>query len=82
MKRGTFGYARGVEYAFEDEIRGRSAKVVVRTDARRRPVGHTERPSTEGARVVLTLDEPIQHVAERELQRRAVASRLRAATSD
>ena len=35
----------GVEYAFEDAIRGRAAKVVVHTDARRRPVGHTERPS-------------------------------------
>jgi cell division protein FtsI (penicillin-binding protein 3) len=59
----------GVEYAFEDEIRGRAAKIVVRTDARRRPVAQTERPSTEGATVVLSLDEPIQHIAERELER-------------
>jgi cell division protein FtsI (penicillin-binding protein 3) len=62
----------GVEYGFDEQIRGRAAKVVVRTDARRRPVGHTEKPSTEGHTVVLTLDERIQHVAEREL-RRAVA---------
>ena len=34
----------GIEYAFEDAIRGRAAKVVVTTDARRRPVGHTEKP--------------------------------------
>lgn len=59
----------GVEYAFEDLIRGRAAKVLVRTDARRRPVGHTEKPSTEGHAVVLTLDESIQHVAEIELER-------------
>jgi cell division protein FtsI (penicillin-binding protein 3) len=59
----------GIEYAFESEIRGRAAKVVVHTDARRRPVAQTERPSTDGATVVLALDEAIQHVAERELDR-------------
>src|SRR5262245_1005221 len=59
----------GVEYAFEDAIRGRAAKVVVRTDARRRPVGHTEKPSTDGHTVVLTVDESIQYVAETELER-------------
>jgi cell division protein FtsI (penicillin-binding protein 3) len=59
----------GIEYAFEDTIRGRAAKVVVTTDARRRPVGHTERPSTDGHTVVLALDESIQYVAERELDR-------------
>jgi cell division protein FtsI (penicillin-binding protein 3) len=59
----------GVEYALEKEIRGRSAKVVVHTDARRRPVAQTERPSTEGASVVLSIDEAVQHVAERELER-------------
>jgi cell division protein FtsI (penicillin-binding protein 3) len=32
-------------------------------------VGHTEKPSTEGNTVVLTLDESIQYVAERELER-------------
>jgi cell division protein FtsI (penicillin-binding protein 3) len=59
----------GVEYAFEDAIRGRAAKVVVTTDARRRPVGHTERPSTDGHTVVLALDESIQYASERELDR-------------
>jgi cell division protein FtsI (penicillin-binding protein 3) len=59
----------GIEYAFEDMIQGRAAKVVVQTDARRRPVGQTKRPSTDGHAVVLTLDEPLQHVAERELER-------------
>jgi len=59
----------GIEYALEDEIKGRAAKVVVHTDARRRPVSHTERPPTEGHTVVLALDEAVQHVAERELDR-------------
>jgi cell division protein FtsI (penicillin-binding protein 3) len=59
----------GIEYAFENAIRGRAAKVVVRTDARRRPVGHAEKPSTEGHTVVLTIDQTIQHLAEVELDR-------------
>jgi cell division protein FtsI (penicillin-binding protein 3) len=59
----------GIEYAYEESIRGRAAKVVVHTDARRRPVGYTEKPSTDGMNVVLTLDESIQYVAERELDR-------------
>jgi cell division protein FtsI (penicillin-binding protein 3) len=59
----------GIEYGFESQIRGRAAKVVVHTDARRRPVAQTERPSTDGATVVLAIDEAIQHVAERELER-------------
>jgi cell division protein FtsI (penicillin-binding protein 3) len=59
----------GIEHALEKEIRGRAAKVVVHTDARRRPVAQTERPSTDGAAVTLTIDEAIQHIAERELDR-------------
>ena len=57
----------GIEYAFEESIGGKAAKVTVHIDARRRPVGHTDKPSTEGMTVVLTLDEVIQYVAEREL---------------
>jgi cell division protein FtsI (penicillin-binding protein 3) len=59
----------GIEYTFENAIRGRAAKVVIRTDARRRALDHTEKPSTEGHTVVLTIDESIQHVVERELER-------------
>jgi cell division protein FtsI (penicillin-binding protein 3) len=62
----------GIEYAFDDQIRGRAAKVAIQIDARRRAVGHAEKPSTEGRTVVLTLDESIQHSAERELDRALV----------
>jgi cell division protein FtsI (penicillin-binding protein 3) len=64
----------GVEFGLEREIRGREAKVVVSTDARRRPVAQTERPSTEGATVVLAIDQGIQYVAERELERAVAES--------
>jgi cell division protein FtsI (penicillin-binding protein 3) len=59
----------GIEYAFEEALKGRKETVLVTTDARRRPVGHTEKPSTEGLSVMLALDESIQHMAERELDR-------------
>jgi cell division protein FtsI (penicillin-binding protein 3) len=59
----------GIEYAFEDLIRGRAAKVTVHIDARRRPLGSIERPSTDGHTVVLTLDERIQYLAEREVEK-------------
>jgi cell division protein FtsI (penicillin-binding protein 3) len=59
----------GVEYAFDEAIRGRAAQVLVRTDARRRPTGVAEKPSTDGQTVVLTIDEAIQYAAEVELDR-------------
>jgi len=46
----------GIEYAFDGEIRGRAAKVAIQIDARRRAVGHAEKPSTEGRTVVLSYD--------------------------
>ena len=59
----------GLEYLLDDDVRGRGAKVLVYTDARRRPFAQTERPSTEGASVMLALDEAVQYIAERELDR-------------
>ena len=61
--------ASGIEFAFGETISGREQKVTVSTDARRRPVGHIDRPSTDGHTVVLTIDETIQHAAETELER-------------
>jgi cell division protein FtsI (penicillin-binding protein 3) len=54
----------GLEYALDEDLRGREARVTVRLDARRRPMGEVEKPPTEGRRVTLTIDERIQHVTE------------------
>ena len=62
----------GIEYGFDSEMRGRAAKVVVRTDARRSPLEHIEKPSTEGRSVVLAIDEAIQYAAEVELERSVI----------
>ena len=59
----------GIEYGFDSEMRGRAAKVVVRTDARRSPLEVIEKPSTEGHSVVLSIDEAIQYAAEIELEK-------------
>ncbi len=57
----------GLEYALDEELKGREARVSLRLDARRRPMGEVERPPTEGRRVTLTIDERIQHVTEKAL---------------
>ena len=54
----------GLEYALDEDLKGRAARVRVRLDARRRPMGEIEKPPTEGRRVTLTIDERIQHVTE------------------
>ncbi len=70
----------GVEYALDEQIRGRAAKLVVRTDARRRLQERADRPSTMGHDVILTIDERIQHVAERELDKAVTRTRSIAGT--
>src|SRR6185369_5618379 len=54
----------GLEYALDEDLRGREARVTVRLDARRRPMGEVDKPPTEGRKVTLTIDERIQHVTE------------------
>jgi cell division protein FtsI (penicillin-binding protein 3) len=54
----------GLEYSLDEDLRGRAARVSLRLDARRRPMGEVEKPPTEGRRVTLTIDERVQHVTE------------------
>src|ERR1700741_4217789 len=57
----------GVEEKYDDLIRSKAEKVVVMTDGRQRWYDGAEAPQDRGAKVVLTLDERIQYIAEREL---------------
>ena len=57
----------GIEYALDSQIRGKSEKIVVMADARQRWFDGGEAQRERGASVVLTLDEKIQYIAEREL---------------
>jgi cell division protein FtsI (penicillin-binding protein 3) len=57
----------GIEYALDGRIRGKGEKILVMSDAKRRWFDASESSREAGASVVLTLDEKIQYIAEREL---------------
>src|SRR6202048_1567034 len=57
----------GIEDALDSQIRGKSEKIVVMADARQRWFDGGEAQRERGANVVLTLDEKIQYIAQREL---------------
>jgi cell division protein FtsI (penicillin-binding protein 3) len=62
----------GIESAYDSQIRGKDGKVLIQTDnfrgQRRALSSRVERPATAGAGIELTIDEYLQHVAERELR--------------
>ena len=57
----------GIEHEYDNLIRGKEEKIVVMTDARQRWFDGGEAQRDRGVNVVLTLDEKIQYIAEREL---------------
>src|SRR3954465_9036416 len=57
----------GLEYTYDPQVRGKAGTVMVHTDARRHAFSRVEKPSTIGSSVELTIDENLQHIAEREL---------------
>jgi cell division protein FtsI (penicillin-binding protein 3) len=57
----------GLESTYDAQIRGKPGKVLVQTDARRHAYSRAEWPPTAGSTVELTIDEYLQHIAEREL---------------
>jgi cell division protein FtsI (penicillin-binding protein 3) len=59
----------GIEYSLDQEIRGRPGKMMVTADGRRRWYDRRESAAEAGSSVVLTIDETIQYIAEKELAR-------------
>jgi cell division protein FtsI (penicillin-binding protein 3) len=57
----------GIEHEYDNLIRGKEEKVVVMADARQRWFDGGEAQRDRGINVVLTIDEKIQYIAEREL---------------
>lgn len=57
----------GIEYSMDALVRGRPGRLLILADGRRRSFDRSETEATLGANVVLTLDENIQYVAEKEL---------------
>src|SRR5712672_3170576 len=65
----------GIEYTYDPQIRGKAGTVMVHTDAKRHAFSRFERPPTSGSSIELTIDEYLQHIAERALHAGVVASR-------
>jgi cell division protein FtsI (penicillin-binding protein 3) len=57
----------GIEATYDWLIKGKPGTVIVQTDARRTAFNRLERPPTTGASLELTIDQYLQHIAEREL---------------
>jgi cell division protein FtsI (penicillin-binding protein 3) len=59
----------GVEHEFEPKLTGKPGKMLITMDNKRRWLGRVEKNPEPGENVVLTVDEKIQYIAERELAR-------------
>ena len=59
----------GTERQFDDDLRGIAGKMMITMDARRKWFGRVEKQPEPGANVVLTIDQNIQYIAEKELDK-------------
>jgi cell division protein FtsI (penicillin-binding protein 3) len=71
----------GIEATYDKTVRGREGKLLVQTDARRHVFSRLERSPTAGASIELTIDEPLQYIAEREVRAGVRAARADAGTA-
>jgi cell division protein FtsI (penicillin-binding protein 3) len=58
----------GIERQYDRNLRGKPGRMLISVDARRKWFGRVEKQPDPGENVVLTLDEKIQYIAERELE--------------
>jgi cell division protein FtsI (penicillin-binding protein 3) len=75
------GGLSGIESTYDSQIRGKAGTIMVHTDAKRHAFSRFERPPTSGSTVELTIDEYLQHVAERELHEGVVQNRAAGGTA-
>ncbi len=71
----------GVEQAYDSIVRGQNGRVLMLTDAKHNAVeGRVEVEPTAGASLELTIDQVLQHIAERELRAAVEKHRAEAGT--
>ncbi len=70
----------GVEYSLDAQLRGQPVRMLVLADARRRWYDRDGHEPQRGASLVLTLDDRIQYIAEKELREAIRATRAQAGT--
>lgn len=58
----------GIEREYEDQLHGRPGEMLVSVDARKKYFSSVEKQPVPGQNIVLTIDEKIQYIAERELE--------------
>jgi len=58
----------GIEREYDDKLHGKPGQMLVSVDARHKYFGSVEKQPEPGQNVVLTIDEKIQFIAERELE--------------
>jgi cell division protein FtsI (penicillin-binding protein 3) len=71
----------GLEATYDKTVRGREGKLLVQTDARRHVFSRLERSPTAGGSIELTIDEHLQHIAEREVRAGVQAARADGGTA-
>src|SRR5262249_29049889 len=71
----------GLERAYDAQLRGKPGKMLISMDARRRWFGRVERQPDAGENLVLTIDEKLQYIAERELEEAVRKTRAIAGTA-
>jgi cell division protein FtsI (penicillin-binding protein 3) len=57
----------GIEREFDDKLKGEPGSMIISVDAHKKWFGNVEKQPRPGENVVLTIDEQIQYIAEREL---------------
>ena len=71
----------GLENTYDPQIRGKAGTILVHTDARHKAFSRSERPPTTGSSIELTIDENLQHLAERELRQGVLENRADGGTA-
>lgn len=70
----------GIEYQLEDRIRSKAGRMLILTDAHNRWYESADKTPEAGSSVILTIDENIQFIAEKELDAAIEATRAKAGT--
>jgi cell division protein FtsI/penicillin-binding protein 2 len=70
----------GIEYSLDNSIRSKAGKMLILADAHRRWYDSTEKAPDTNSSVVLTLDEKIQYIAEKELAQAIQETHAKAGT--
>jgi cell division protein FtsI (penicillin-binding protein 3) len=70
----------GVEHEFDHRLKGKPGTMLISMDAKQRWFGRVEKDPDPGENIVLTIDEKIQYIAERELEQALADTHAEAGT--